>query len=102
MMPYIYICIETLGHINSDSDKFSTCGNASHSAVNLLWGRTVTLPGDFSLFENVTIHPGKAGGQQRGQLEPSALTFPCRQTLAMNLEAVLLYTALRPRKAVKA
>lgn len=60
---YIYICMGTQGHIKADTDKRRVCENASHSAVNLLWGRTATLPGDFSPFENVTAHPGKARGR---------------------------------------
>jgi hypothetical protein len=47
----------------SDTDKCRACGNASHSAINLLWGRRATLPGDFYPFGNVTIHQGKAGEQ---------------------------------------
>lgn len=48
----------------SDTDKFRACGNASHSVINLLWGRRAMLPRDFYPFENVTIHPGKAGERQ--------------------------------------
>lgn len=48
----------------SDTDKCGACGNANHPVINLLWGRRVTLPGDFHPFENVTVLPGKARERQ--------------------------------------